>query len=111
MVRHRHPFKRGSSFHLTLVVPDSFPDGHFTAYRLHSQLRRYRHTQPSGLIATLACNWVDPIRTRELVITHEATADWPLGPAELDVRLTAPTGTQLHSTTTHFEIVRSMSHG
>lgn len=110
MVRQRFPFKRGSTFQLTLVVPAEYPNGHFTAYRLRSQLRRYRHTGQDGLIATLICNWVDPIATRELAISANDTADWPLGPAELDVLLTAPNGVRLHSGSVQLEIMRGVTH-
>lgn len=82
---------RGATFLVLASIPDIFPDGHFAAYTVESQLR----TPKRSLLAELVTEWSDPITTRILKLRSDATADWPVGMGTFDIVFTSPSGDRL----------------
>lgn len=101
-------FKRGSSFALTLNLPEP-AHGRFTGWALRAQMRTDAHNRDGGLIADIPAEWTDETCTAIKVLYHD-TNGWALGPAAFDVLLTDPdTGTKVHSATMYFNIERSIT--
>lgn len=86
-----HEFIRGQDFNVVLLLPVTVPEKEFKDWVPSSQVRRRDNAGPEGLIANLAVSWEDE-RCIALRFRHADTSKWPLGPAELDVVLTSPTG-------------------
>ena len=103
------PFKRGQTFSFSMRIPDSIADGFLASWQPTAQLRRARNDSPSGLIAEIACYWLDPDTSRVLGFHHHPTDGWPLGPAEFDVLFTSAGGQTLRSNTILFDIVRGIT--
>ena len=90
---------RGATLDIAVRIPDGFADGYFAGWVPTSQLRNHAGV----LIATLQTNWVDA-DTRYLRMRAADTSAWPIGPARVDVRLTAPHGYKLQSTLATMQI-------
>lgn len=100
------PLKRGASFHVLIRIPSAFPDGHFVGWTLQSQAR----TEEDELLADLEASWEDPLTTRVLVLKCLDTNAWIVGPAQFDVKLTAPDGFVLPTDTAIFYVLRGATH-
>lgn len=102
-------FSRGTTFSFLMKVPDTITEGQLLSYRPKAQLRKYKSSQPNGLIADLNCFWADPKTTMLLSLYHNLTDDWPVGLAELDVLFEGANGSKLRSTTVQIQITRGIT--
>lgn len=92
-------FKSGSSFLLTILLPETVEKGVFSNWTPTAQIRKQRSSLPSGFIAELGCFWKDPVLADKLEIFHADTDGWPEGSAELDILFTSAEGIKVHSPT------------
>lgn len=102
-------FKRGSSFSMSLKIPDSIENGMFQGWQVKCQVRKKNNDFDNGFIADVACIWVDPITTRVLALQHDATDNWPVGEAEFDILFVSPKGQRVRSNTWTIEIIRGVT--
>lgn len=102
-------FKRGTTFAIVLAVPSAIEDGYFREWEVEAQIRRKGDTTNKGLIGSLSARWDDPTTTRQLIIFNNLTDNWPLGPAELDIKFTNASGYRLRTTTLQLEILRGIT--
>lgn len=98
--------KRGDTFDLVWVLPDSIADGEMVGWTGACQIRSSR----SDLIATLTFSWVDEPTRRVYRVFALETESWPVAsahaPHRLDVQFTRTSDGYVRSTpTTTVEIV------
>ncbi|AXH72052.1 MAG: hypothetical protein [Podoviridae sp. ctda_1] len=104
-------FKRGSTFAFMFQIPAEVPAGFFRNWVPKAQLRKARSSTAKGLIADLECYWNDPTTGRHIIVRQLTTDDFPLGDAELDIRLESATGETIQTATIPFVIARGITHG
>lgn len=93
--------KRGASFNREMTLPvEPFPDGYFAGWTVSSQAR----TLKGELVADMTCTWLDPVTTRQLVLSVADTSAWPLGPIAIDVRF-EHAGEVLYTNTAELRVV------
>lgn len=98
--------KRGASFDVLVTIPAQFADGYFADFDVASQARKLDDT----LVASLTCEWVDPVTTRSLRLTCVDTTAWPIGPALIDVRFKrASDGFAIVSTSAQVIVVKDVT--
>lgn len=98
--------KRGDSFSRLITIPPDLADGHFAGWTLAAQVRDAN----GNLLGDLACEWLDPLTTRELRVTAVNTTGWRVGRAELDVQFTRTADGWVQSTETHsFTVARDVT--
>uniref|UniRef100_A0AB39ACL0 L-shaped tail-fiber protein n=1 Tax=Erwinia phage Fifi051 TaxID=3238787 RepID=A0AB39ACL0_9CAUD len=102
-------FAKGQTFSFLMKIPDSVEAGFFKGYLPKAQLRKYKSNQSNGLIANLNCFWADPKTTKMLTLYDNATENWPVGLAELDVLFQSAEGSLIRSTTVTVQIVRGIT--
>ena len=103
------PFKRGATFSFMFAIPDELPNGYFKNWVPVAQLRKAMNSQPTGLIANLACFWADPATTRYLIVNHTLTSKWPIGRVEMDIMFQSASGERIPSTTVLFNFLRGIT--
>lgn len=100
--------KRGSTFSLAFSLPDCIDDNFFESWRLEAQLRKERNLTPKGLIAQLTTFWGN--QTNKVICVYgEDTQYWPIGKAELDIRLISDSGSVQHTKTVTVNILNGIS--
>lgn len=102
-------FKRGSTFSYMFQVPAGIANGFFSGWLPTAQIRKVRNDLPSGLIADMECFWNDETTARSIIVRNTQTDEWPIGVADLDIRLTSVSGEVIQTSTQKIEIVRSVS--
>lgn len=80
----------GQSFSVIVDVGEDLAPGFFANWTPRAQLRRYNNRLPSGLLAELTIDPVNPAETNHYLLTALETWDWPVGKAELDITFTNP---------------------
>lgn len=100
--------KRGSTMALVFTIPDTIDDKYFMTWIPKAQLRKSRNDSKEGLIADLACYWVDETY-KQIVVMHNMTKNWPLGRAELDIAFLSSEGYTLYSSTVEVNIEREIT--
>lgn len=96
--------KIGSSFEYFVDIPEGFPDGYFSGWALKSQIR----DRAGRLIAEVSATWADSA-TRTINLFVADTSEWPVGVAELDIRLSSGTAKVLTTETVVVELVRGVT--
>ncbi|AVO23140.1 hypothetical protein RIVERRIDER_59 [Xanthomonas phage RiverRider] len=104
-------FKRGSTFAFMFEVPAEVPDGFFRNWLPKAQLRKSRSDSERGLISNLACYWNDEVKARQIIVRQLDTEHFPLGEAELDIRLESSNGEAIHTSTIIIKIERGITNG
>lgn len=104
-------FKRGSTFAFMFEVPEEVADGFFRNWLPKAQLRKSQNTTSKGLIADLDCYWNDEVTARQIIVRHLKTDSFPLGDAELDIRLESSNGETIQTSTIVIKIERGITHG
>lgn len=104
-------FKRGSTFAYMFEVPAEVPDGFFRNWFPKAQLRKSRMDTQKGLISDLDCYWNDEVKARQIIVRHLTTDHFPLGDAELDIRLESASGETIMTQTQLIKIERGITHG
>lgn len=102
-------FKRGSTFSVMFQIPEKVADGYLSGWLPTAQLRKAGNSGRSGLIAEMECYWDSEETARKLLVRNLMTEDWPLGLAELDIRLTSPSGETIQTKTINIEINRGIT--
>lgn len=92
---------RGASFTRLFPVPDAFGDGYFVGWDVTSEVR-----EPNGkIVATPACEWLDPLTTRNLKVRVADTSTWPAGELDIDIKFVrAVDGEVIKTTTARFTV-------
>lgn len=88
--------KVGDSFTRLFPIPASFGDGYFTGWEVASEIRG----EQGELIATVACEWLDVITTRNLKLRVIDTTGWKPGVAFIDIQFRRISDGEVMSTTT-----------
>lgn len=104
-------FKRGSTFAFMFDIPAEIPDGFFRNWLPKAQLRKSRVDSEKGLIADLECYWNDDVTARQIIVRQVSTDHYPLGNADLDIRLESASGETIQTTTIGIKIERGITHG
>lgn len=102
-------FKRGQTFSYVFTLPAKFDPGFFADWAVSSQIRKFRNTTPNGLIADINTSWINGPYANTLLLFHQDTEDWPLGPLELDVRFESPSGHVITTKSLPFMIVHEIT--
>ena len=103
-------FKRGDTFSMTGVVKVAGVVQDMTGWTIKSQIRKRKVTEASGLISELVCAWVSP-ELGALIISDATTSDWPACDAEIDIRVTSPTGDKTTTSTAQITIAEAVTRG
>lgn len=104
-------FEQGRTFAFLGELSDTIPIGTFVGWDVEAQMRRYQNRLPTGLLANIVVEMVDPSTSNQIRLYHADTKRWPLGRAELDVKFTQPgTGYTVSSIIKQFDIVRVVTH-
>ncbi|UZV39835.1 hypothetical protein [Xanthomonas virus PB119] len=104
-------FKRGSTFAFMFDVPAEVADGFFRNWVPKAQLRKARSDTARGLIADLECYWNNEVTARQIIVRQLNTDHYPLGEAELDIRLESASGEAIQTSTINIKIERGITHG
>ncbi len=75
--------KRGASFDLVLVLPDTTPVGTFVGFVPTCQVRDFS----DRLVASVDAQWVDPETTMAIALQAADTSAWRIGQTVFDVSL------------------------
>ena len=75
--------KRGASFDLVLILPDTTPVGTFVGFVPTCQVRDFA----DRLVASVAAQWVDPETTMAIALQAADTSAWRVGQTVFDVSL------------------------
>lgn len=104
-------FKRGSTFAFMFDVPAEVPDGFFRNWVPKAQLRKSQTDSARGLIATLDAYWNDEVKARQIIVRQLDTDHFPIGDAELDIRLESASGEVIQTSTIQIKIERGITRG
>lgn len=92
-------------------VPEEVPDGFFRNWVPYAQLRKSQNDTQRGLIADLDCFWNDEVKARQIIVRQVDTDHFPIGDAELDIRLESANGEVIQTSTIIFKIERGITRG
>lgn len=106
----RYEFKRGDTFRMGGVVKVAGVVQDMTGWTIKAQVRSHRASGPSELISDLAGSWTNAAGA-VLELLDTSTADWALGDATIDVRLTSPGGDRTTTSSARFVIVEAVTQG
>lgn len=101
-------FKRGDTFKMVGTVKTDGTVKPMTGYTIKAQIRRKGIRETSGFISELDGTWVNAALA-SIQILDATTIDWPLGAAELDIRLTAPDTMVTTTVTREIEIIEAIT--
>jgi hypothetical protein len=101
-------FKRGDTFKMVGVVKADGIVQDMTGWTIKAQLRRKGIFEAVGLISELGCTWIDAV-TATLQLIDDTTIDWPVGSAEIDIRLVSPAGKKTTTQTGVIEILEAVT--
>ncbi len=104
----RLTFKRGDTFRLAGVVKVGGVVQDMTGWTIKAQVRGLRPSGPDALISELTGTWLDAAGGA-LQLLDASTADWPLGDATIDVRLTSPSGDKTTTSSARFIIAEAVT--
>lgn len=106
-----YEFEQGRTFSFLVSLEDTVPVGFFKDWETKAHLRRYQNRLPSGLLADLYVEPIDPENSNQFLIYHEDTSKWPLGKAEMDFLFIHPDGSyKIPTVSVTFNIVRVVTH-
>lgn len=100
---------KGATFNYVFDIPDTIANGFFRKWKATAQIRKANNNLPSGMIAQLQCYWTNESTTKQLVLSHDLTDNWPVGLAEFDVLFESVDGQSMRSSIMPVQIVRGVT--
>lgn len=104
----RFVFKRGDTFRLAGRAKVNGAIEDMDGWNIQAQVREHRPAGPGELIATLSGSWINAAEGT-LQVAHNDTANWALGDALIDIRLTSPGGDKVTTSTVRFRIEEAVT--
>jgi len=99
--------KRGDSLSLMGEIPESYEDGFFVGWAVSSQIRT---AQYYSLVDNLTVEWVDPLTSREFLLTKTDTSAWPVGNCVIDVQFVREDGFTKSTDTMQITVIRDVTY-